>query len=208
MDGKLHIALVRRAADPFSGVLALPGGYVHPAEDADVRDAAERVLREKAHLESPYLEQLGVFSGAARDPRGWSVSLAWFALVSHVEGDPDATVRWVEVSQLRSLPFDHKEIVVAALERVRSKSGYTSLPVHLCAEPFTLPQLQAAYEAVILSPINKVSFRRKMQELGFVEPVEGAMESGGAHRPAQLYRLRDEFRRSLSKTDRGINSGS
>lgn len=31
--------------------------------------------------------------------------------------------------------------------------------------------------------------------------------TGGAHRPAQLYRLRDEYRRNLSITDRGINSG-
>jgi len=190
------------------GLGAAPGGYIHPATDRDARDAAERVLREKTGLESPYLEQLGVFSGAGRDPRGWSVSIAWYALIPWEALEP----RWnpqLEIAPahaVRGLPFDHGTIVEQALERVRSKSSYSSLPVHLCPEPFTLPQLQAVYEATLGEAINKVSFRRKMEELSFVEPIPGHT-TGGAHRPAQLYRLREAYRRNLSITDRGINSG-
>ncbi|MGY8582254.1 hypothetical protein [Paracidovorax citrulli] len=36
--------------------------------------------------------------------------------------------------------------------------------------------------------------------------VDGLMESGAAHRPAQVYRLREEFRRTLSVVPRGLNS--
>jgi 8-oxo-dGTP diphosphatase len=60
------------------------------------------------------------------------------------------------------------------------------------------------YEALLGEPINKVSFRRKMDELAILEPIVGA-QAKGAHRPAQLYRLEPEFRRQLSTTTRALN---
>lgn len=209
IDGALHVLLQKRAADPFSGVLALPGGYVHAQEDRDAADAAARVLREKTGIVSPYLEQLACFAGPGRDPRGWSVSIAHVALVAEealraVPAAAGAEPQWKPVARLPVLPFDHRQIVARAVERVRTKSQYSSLPVYLCGERFTLPQLQAVYEAVLGEPVNKVSFRRKIDELGVVEPIEGEFEAGGAHRPAQLYRLRRAFRHALSVSGRGL----
>ncbi|MCB9496884.1 MAG: NUDIX hydrolase [Fibrobacteria bacterium] len=208
--GELHFAVVARDADPFRGVQALPGGFVHPQEDADARECALRVLREKAGVSGPYLEQLSVFSGRARDPRGWSVSIAWVTLVpeSSLEEAVGKGLGLRKVHDLGGLPFDHADIVRAASDRVRSKSSYSSLPVHLCQPPFTLPELQSVYESLLGEPVNKVSFRRKMAELDFLEPVEGEMQRSGAHRPAQLWRLKTRFRQALSMTDRGINSGT
>ena len=205
-QGALKVALVRRDREPFAQALALPGGYVHAQEDVDAQASAARVLREKAGLEGPpYLEQLATFSGAVRDPRGWSVAVAYCALVpAEVLAQAAARLQLVPVDRLPPLPFDHRQIVDAAVQRVRSKSQYSSLPVHLCAEPFTLPQLQAVYEAVLGEPLNKVSFRRKVDELAMLEPVPGALQTGGAHRPAQLYRVRPPYRRSLSLSARGL----
>ena len=67
-----------------------------------------------------------------------------------------------------------------------------------------MPQLQAVYEAVLGEPLNKVSFRRKVDELAMLEAVPGALHSGGAHRPAQLYRVRPAFRQRLSLSARGL----
>jgi 8-oxo-dGTP diphosphatase len=204
---QLHVVLLKRDREPFRNALALPGGYVHIDTDQSAADAAARVLLGKTGIVSPYLEQLASFTGPGRDPRGWSVSIAYYALVpegilpAHDEG-----VHVVPVNRLPSLPFDHKSIVEHALDRVRSKSLYSSLPVYLCGESFTLPQLQAVYESVLGEPINKVSFRRKVEELGMLEAIEGEMQSGRANRPAQMYRLRKEFRHSLSMLDRGLNS--
>jgi 8-oxo-dGTP diphosphatase len=211
IDGALHVLLQKRAADPFAGALALPGGYVHAQEDQDAAAAAARVLREKTGIVSPYLEQLATFAGPARDPRGWSVSIAHVALVAEsalraVPSAAGADPLWKPVARLPSLPFDHRQIVAHAVERVRTKSQYSSLPVYLCGDRFTLPQLQAVYEAVLGEPVNKVSFRRKMDELGMVEPIEGEFEAGGAHRPAQLYRLRRAYRHVLSVSGRGLGS--
>ncbi|AKJ28215.1 NUDIX hydrolase [Caldimonas brevitalea] len=206
-DDSLCVLLLKRDREPFAGALALPGGYVRPDEDQDAAAAASRVLREKTGLVSPYLEQLATFSGPARDPRGWSVSVVYFALVpsSMLQADPPG-VELLPVARLPRLPFDHGEIVREAVARLRAKSQYSSLPVYLCPERFTLPQLQAVYEAVLGEPINKVSFRRKMDELGMLEPIPGELEVGRAHRPAQLYRLRPEYRHALSMVDRGINA--
>ena len=206
-DDALHVVLLKRKNEPFAGLPALPGGYVHTQEDKTAWEAAARVLRDKTGIVSPYLEQLATYSGADRDPRGWSVSIVYYALVpldllpvGH-EG-----LLLAPVSRLPRLPFDHRGIVELAVSRVRSKSQYSSLPVYLCDEHLTLPRLQAVYEAVLGEPINKVSFRRKMDEMGILEPVEGEMEAGGAHRPAQVYRLRREFKRELSLVSRGLNA--
>ncbi|WP_263773059.1 NUDIX hydrolase [Propionivibrio soli] len=206
----LHVALWRRDRPPFEGSLALPGGYIHSEEDVDTLDAATRMLRAKTGLESPYLEQLGTFSGAGRDPRGWSISIAYYALVpvELIEADQAPGLILMPVDQLKGLPFDHKDIVLAAVQRLRNKSSYSSLPVHLCGERFTLPRLQAVYEAILGEPINKVSFRRKMDEFDMLEPVEGAFETGRANRPAQLYRLKAAYRQSLSVTPRAFLAGS
>jgi 8-oxo-dGTP diphosphatase len=203
--GRLQVALLRRERAPFADALALPGGYIHPQQDADAKASAARVLRDKAGLQSPYLEQLATFSGPVRDPRGWSVAVAYCALVPpDVLTQSVGGITLVDVDALPPMPFDHRQIIDAAVQRVRSKSQYSSLPVHLCAEPFTLPQLQSVYEAVLEEPINKVSFRRKVEELAMLEAVPGALQKGGAHRPAQLYRVRDEYRQGLSMSARGL----
>jgi 8-oxo-dGTP diphosphatase len=206
-DGALQVALLERDHEPFRGTLALPGGFIHPDEDEDTYASAARMLRSKTGIVSPYLEQLGTFSGRARDPRGWSLSISYYALVPHevINSSDGAAVVLRSATETQSLPFDHSRIVAAALTRVQNKSSYSSLPVHLCGEAFTLPELQAVYEIVLGEPINKVSFRRKMDELEILEPIAGARKSGGAHRPAQLYRLRAKFRNRLALTDRALN---
>lgn len=204
LQGVLHVALLPRDKPPFAGVLALPGGYVHPQEDAGTQASAVRVLATKAGLTSPYLEQLATFSGPVRDPRGWSVSVAYCALVPPLVLAQAHGLQLLPVHNTPALAFDHADILATALERVRCKSLYSSLPVHLCAEPFTLPQLQSVYEAVLGEPLNKVSFRRKMGELAILEALPGVLHLGGAHRPAQLYRLRPAFRQHLSLSARGL----
>lgn len=206
-DQALHVALLKRKNEPFAGAPALPGGYIHAQEDKTAWEAAARVLKDKMGIVSPYLEQLATYSGAARDPRGWSVSIVYYALIP-LELLPvgEDSLLLAPVNRLPKMPFDHKSIIDSAVARVRSKSQYSSLPVYLCGERVTLPQLQLVYEAVLGEPINKVSFRRKIDELGMLEAIEGELETGAAHRPAQVYRLRSAYRRELSLMQRGINS--
>ncbi len=203
----LQVALLQREHEPYRGAYALPGGFIHPQEDANARAAAMRMLRDKTGIAMPYLEQLASFSGIARDPRGWSVSIAYYALVAASVIQAQAGLRWADVDANLELPFDHKQIVDTAVARLRSKSQYSSLPCHLMEEVFSLPQLQRVYETLLGEEINKVSFRRKITEMAILQEVEGQTDERSAHRPAQLYRLKPEFRQQLQMSARGFRLG-
>jgi 8-oxo-dGTP diphosphatase len=166
-----------------------------------------RILKTKAGLASPYLEQLQTFANSHRDSRGWSVSIAHYALVpfENVQIKDDQRLQWRAVDSIRSLPFDHIEILRAAVARVQSKTLYSSLPIHLMAKTFTLTELQKVYERVLGTSLDKRSFRRRIEELDVLEPVPGDRVEGQAHRPAQKYRLRRKFVGELATTDRNLS---
>lgn len=205
VGGKLHTVLVERDHEPFEGKLALPGGYVHTDVDADSRAAARRTLEKKTDIKAPYLEQLYTFSGPDRDPRGWSFSVAYYALVSAEVlaarlGEAKG-VHLVPVESVPELAFDHNEILDFAMKRLRDKSSYSALPCYLLPKEFTLSELQTTYEMVMGSRLDKSSFRRKLDELDFLEMLEGQFRTG-KHRPAQLYRVRRD--KSLTLFDRTV----
>jgi ADP-ribose pyrophosphatase YjhB (NUDIX family) len=196
-DGRLHVVLTKRGAEPFRGAWALPGGYIHTEEDANLDAAARRILRQKAGIETPYVEQLQGFGNGQRDPRGWSVTFAYFALIAAdglvlKEGANAEEVAWREVDGGRvhtALAFDHADIVAAAVTRLRNKVEYTSLPVHLLPAKFTLPDLQRVYEQILGRRMDKSAFRKRIAEADFLEPVPGEKRPA-SNRPAQIYRLK------------------
>lgn len=200
-EGRLQVALHQRPRAPFAGMLALPGGAVYTDEDVNTELAVLRVLQGKTGFRPRYLEQLRVFSGNARDPRGWSLSVAYLATVPDAElaAATPGVFHFYDVDNLPPLAFDHKRIIAEAVIRIRNKSSYSTLPCCLLPEKFTLGHLQATYEAILQTEINKSNFRRKIEALEIVEPVADEFQEG-VHRPAQLYRLKDFafFNKTLS----------
>jgi len=202
LDAQLQVLLVRRpdaADEPFPGRWALPGGFVDVARDATLVDCARRKLQDKTGVAAPYLEQLGSWGGAERDPRGWSTTHAYFALIPA----PDPAARgasessWFAADEAarKRLAFDHGAILAAALERLRGKVEYTSLPAFLLPEPFTLPELQRTYEQVLGRPLDKSAFRKRMLDGDFLE--EAGRVPGAFGREAMGYRARDHERATV-----------
>lgn len=194
LQGRLAAGLIARENPPFKGRQALIGGYVHAAEDGGAEATARRVLRQKTALEGFFLEQLATFSGPDRDPRGWSVSVAYMALTpfSRLAGPAggDGRLKLVPVDALPDLPFDHGRILAAALERLRGKGAYSTLPARLIDEPFTLTELQKVYEVALgAQRLDKSSFRRKLNEMDLIEAADSRRTDTGG-RQAQLYRLK------------------
>lgn len=189
-DGILLTALVRRLRDPEKDVWTLPGGFVHVDEDVDDLAAANRILFQKAGLRSPYLEQLYTFAGNVRDERGWSVSIAYYALIpiDIIKDHTNDNLTWVPVTDIVKLPFDHMRILSMAVSRIQSKTLYSSLPVHLMPKRFSLTELQKVYEAMLGATLDKRTFRRRIEELDIIEKISGALSEGSSFRPAQLYR--------------------
>ena len=185
----LAVGLITRESAPFSGTLALPGGYVHIEEDGTLEASAARILRDKARVDCRYLEQLGTFGGADRDPRGWSMTVAYFALVPEIDlVAADTALTLHPVDALPPLAFDHAQIVRAAVARLRGKSSYSALPAFLLPPLFTLTELHTVYQQVLDLRLDPASFRRKIIDQGIVEAAE--TRRMGAHRPANLYKLR------------------
>ena len=133
LDDALQVLLVRRPADsaePYPGRWALPGGFVNVDEDATLLDCALRKLREKTGVVTPYLEQLGSWGGAKRDPRGWSATHCFYALIPaqamQLRGGANAAeVAWFEVEAAlrKRLAFDHGELLAAAVARLTAMTA-------------------------------------------------------------------------------------
>jgi len=200
VDGALSVLLVQRpkaADEPFPGRWALPGGFIDVATDASLEACALRKLREKTGVRSTYLEQVGSWGGPARDPRGWSVTHVYFALIDArtvklaIGGNAEA-VAWrpiVDEGVSERLAFDHAALLTAAVRRLRGKVEYTSLPAFLLPAAFTLRELQSIYELVLGRALDKSAFRTRMLSADFIEST--GERRTGANRPAEVYRLKE-----------------
>ena len=111
------VLLVQRKHPPFEGRWAIPGGFVDPHEPLE--HAARRELLEEPGVEPVRLEQLYTFGDPGRDPRGWTVSVAYLAILDEGEarslqpraGDDAAKVGWFDLQAPPPLAFDHAEIL-------------------------------------------------------------------------------------------------
>jgi len=198
-DGRLQALLWQRAREPFRGAWALPGGVLSPGEtlEASIRRhlAAKVDVREVSHL-----EQLGTYSDPARDPRGWELATAYLGLVPlGLDPDVPADTLWHPVDELPPTAFDHGEIVLAGLERLRGKLSYSNIGFALAPETFTLAELRDVYEAALGYDVSATNLKRVLLRRGAIEATGKHRAHGPAGgRPAELYRFRA---RELEVTD-------
>jgi 8-oxo-dGTP diphosphatase len=194
---QLHVVVQVRDKGPFEGMPALIGGFFHANEDKGGFAAANRTLLEKTGLVAPYLDQLYTFSGPDRDPRGYSVSIGHFALVDvHVlERQNPKNILMFPVDELPQLAFDHNLQVKVAVDRIRGKAGYSTLPFYLLPEEFTITQLRKTYDQILGGkPENPSNFRRKIGQLDVIEEIDPPKYQTGVQRPAKLHRIRPDRR--------------
>lgn len=194
VEGALQVLLVERGDFPQKGRWSLPGGFVDVRKDKSLEATAVRKLHEKTGVKAPYVEQVFTQGSPDRDPRGWSLTVLYMALIAHaptlahVEQVRD--VRWWPWAEIRNLDlaFDHQQLLEKARERLKSKTAYTALPVFVLRAPFTLTGLQKAFEELLDAPLEKKSFRRRIEDAGLLEEVGEAIPDGGRGRPAALFR--------------------
>lgn len=122
VEGRLSVLLIQRAHEPFEGRWAFPGGFVDVEEELD--RAAARELEEETGLTGLPLAQLQAFGGPGRDPRGWTITIAYGAWLGDgpslpTAGSDAAAACWIPVDEARGLAFDHDRILAAALGRMR-----------------------------------------------------------------------------------------
>jgi len=197
-DYRLRVLLIRRANDPTPGGWALPGTVLKPDVDRNVDDAALRALASKTRVVLPHLEQVTTSSGQDRDPRGWSVSVLYYALlpsdqVQAVAGDKTEAIEWCDPERPgHRLTFDHSQLLARALATLQDKVERGALPLHLLPAKFTLTDLQRACEAILGRELDKGAFRRKIADEPTLVLVPGEYVRG-PQRPAKLYRAAADF---------------
>jgi 8-oxo-dGTP diphosphatase len=201
----LKVMLVERDVEPFAGEWAIPGGFVK--SDENLIEAATRELQEETGISDVFLEQLYTFGDPGRDPRGWVVSVAYYALVSPEKHDIHATTdardaRWFAISSLPRLAFDHAQILQTALDRVRGKLSYAPIGFELLPQKFTIKQLQKLYEIVLDRQLDNRNFRKKIFAMDVLRELD-EMQQGVAHRAARLYKFDERKYKQLVK--QGLN---
>lgn len=196
IDGHLHVLTVKRAEHPCIDSWALVGGFIDIDQDTDIESTAKRKLEEKTGVKAPYLEQFGTIGNGKRDPRGWSVTTVYFALISSVNvqlqcGKGAVDIKWSKVTGGKvkdKLAFDHAKILLDCYERLRNKVLYTSLPIYLMPKYFTLGELQNVYEIILNQKIEHKSFRRRILNADILLETTEMRRDG--KRPAQLYSIK------------------
>jgi 8-oxo-dGTP diphosphatase len=185
-QGQLSVVLERRITENASQPWQLLHRPLEAHGDADAT-ALDLLAIAKDADTSSVIEQLRTYagirnSGAMAGER--FVTIAYFALIEELADRlrlSDA-IRVFAVDDVLAEPdqFGDIEVLIDAVERVRSKLEYTTIATRLLPEPFTIPELRRVYEAVWGVALHPANFRRKVLATdGFVRPVtEEAQQKG------------------------------
>lgn len=105
------VVLIRRKNPPYQGSWAIPGGFVEMDETVDT--AAVREIKEEAGVDVENLKLLGIYSNPTRDPRGRTISGAYYTIVKKTDvvlksGSDAAEAKWHTLNNPPELAFDHQ----------------------------------------------------------------------------------------------------
>ncbi|MGW9127467.1 NUDIX domain-containing protein [Paenibacillus chitinolyticus] len=200
---ELQVLLIQRKGWPFAGQWALPGGFCKETET--VYDCAKRELREETGVGEVHIEYFNVYSTPGRDPRGWIISHAFFALVheQYLAGrqaaDDAADVKLFSVEEAlgMELAFDHKQILQDALDQVRRQMLTTIIAKEFLPEEFTISELYQVIRTLVPEFEEKNFIRKITSTQSRKGIIEEARDSRGerkfsnrySQRAAQLYRF-------------------
>ena len=202
---ELKVLLIERGIEPFKGQWAFPGGFVHMDETTE--EGAKRELLEETGLKDVFIEQLYTFSDIHRDPRGRTVSVAYYSLVNlnehdAIAGDDAAKAQWFSVKDIPALAFDHEQIFRMAMYRLKGKIRYQPIGFELLPEKFTLRDLQHLYEVILEIKLDKRNFRKKIQKMDLLIELD-EKQTNVAHKAAKLHKFNKTKYKELSK--KGFN---
>jgi 8-oxo-dGTP diphosphatase len=189
-SGELKLLIHKRQMEPLKGHWSLFGGFLKEGESLD--DAANRILYELTGLEHIYMEELQSYGDIDRDPAGRVISVAYYALIpAHrysegYSGKYGAT--WVGLKELPGLIMDHNRMVEKGLRRLRRRAVSEPIGFELLPKKFTIPQLQALYEAIYQAELDKRNFRKKLLSMNVLVKLE-EKDKTTSRKGAFLYRF-------------------
>ena len=94
-----------------------------------------------------------------------------------------------EITKNEDIAFDHAEVLITGLERLRNKVEYTDIVFNMMPDYFTLGELQKVYEVILGKQLLDPAFRRVIA--GKVVKT-GKIQGGGGHRPSVLFKYNNK----------------
>lgn len=189
-DHELKVLLIRSDLDEYKNKWTLLGDLVHLDEDPD--EAAYRVLQQRTGLKNVYLEQVHTFGKPRRHPAGRVVTIAYYSLVN-IEKCKLTTqaheLHWHPVKDIKQMAFDHKLIFDTCFKRLQHAVLERHVGFNLLPVKFSLRELQAVYEAILGTALDRRNFRKKILAMDILEDLD-ELETDVQHRPGKLYRLK------------------
>ena len=189
-QSELKLLIHKRRFEPAMGQWSLFGGFLKKDEGLD--EAANRVLFELTGLDDIYMEEVQSYGNIGRDPAARVISVAYYALIP-AKKYSEATsnnhgATWVSLKQLPKLIMDHNQMVDRGLRRLKRRASTQPLGFELLPREFTMPQLQALYEAIYQCSLDKRNFRKKIFSMNVLIKLD-EKDMSGSRKGAYLYRF-------------------
>ena len=168
---RLLVLLIQRKYMPFKEKWALPGGFVDMEETAD--ECAYRELLEETGLKIKNLYQLVTASALGRDPRGRTVSVFFYGFIGYEHasikaGDDAKNAQWFQADKLPSLAFDHNDIILIALKKLKELIQLGSFGHDLLAQYFKLADLQQLFNIILSDKEVTEKYIKQYLESGII----------------------------------------
>ena len=176
---------------PTASQPQLPAGRIEPAHDYCLEDTARRQLSRLTSEPATYFEQVVTIGDNRRDSRGWSLTVVYYVLL-RPGNDQSLTsdARWLDIVHGQPevpLAYDHSQLVMEALERLKNKIQYSALPVYLLPEVFTLADIQTVFSIILTKAPPMRSIRNRFLNSDLL--ADTGKKRHGSNRPATLYRV-------------------
>ncbi|SJZ72161.1 ADP-ribose pyrophosphatase YjhB, NUDIX family [Pilibacter termitis] len=147
---KSKILLIQRAANPFRDFWALPGGFVNKLEPSEMAVLRETKEETGVEVTQENIAQFYTFTTPNRDPRGWVISIAYFAVLPDIPtpiADDDAkAAKWFSIKEengelligenmrlslhdgenkgTNKMAFDHANVITMAWKKMRENQQF------------------------------------------------------------------------------------
>jgi len=179
----------------------------HLPLEEDLDGYAKKILQTTTGLDDVYLKQVKTFGSLERVPHYRVLTVAYYSLINPDYQDlklsPLAkSVKWFDIDDIPNVIFDVKEIIDAALKKLREEAQYHPVGFHLLPEKFTLTQLQSLYEVILGEKLDTRNFRKKIQNMKLLIDTQ-EKQKNVAHRAAKLYTFDIDIYHKL--VDEGLN---
>ena len=189
-QGELKLLIHKRQFEPAKGEWSLFGGFIQKDESLD--EAASRILFELTGLNNIYMEELQAYGEVERDPAGRVISVAYYALIPAKEFSEATSSQygatWVSLKDLPPLIMDHNVMVAKGLRRLKRRATSQPIGFELLQGEFTMPQLQALYEAIYQVELDKRNFRKKILAMDVLIKLD-TKDKSNSRKGAFLYRF-------------------